>query len=480
MSCRWHRSKRDLGSCVSDRIRIRLVSSRTLGIPFFSPHNRSQSDGAINQQSKEAEITDMGMGLRINSVLLLVLSFSTSISGLLPGQEWTRFRGENGSGISTAKSIPSQWSDSDLNWKTDLPGVGHSSPVVFGQTIFVQSGHPENGTKYVIAVNAQNGKKLWTKKFPGSTYRFHRLNSYSSSTPAVDDERVYVCWSDNSKTILMALTHAGEKVWQKELGSWIGQHGFAASPIVYQGKVIISNSQQKNQLRPGQKPGQSVVYAFDAKTGDVAWKSERVTSRVSYSVPCIFKNEAGKDELVCCNTAEGVYSLNPQNGQLLWSYDKAFDKRTVSSPIIANGLILGSCGSGGGGNFVVAIRPGKEPQLKFKVDRNANYVPTPVAYNGSIFLVSDKGVASCVDSQSGKVIWRERLKGEYWASPVCVDGKIYAINAAGSVTVFAADKEFRKLGESELGEKSHSTPAVSNGQMILRTISHLMSVGKPS
>lgn len=411
------------------------------------------------------------MRLAIPLIMLLLLASS------LPAQEWSRFRGQNGTGVSDATTVPTSWTASDLNWKTELPGVGHSSPIQYGNLIFTQSGDPENGTKYVVAVDATNGKIAWQKEFPAATYRFHRLNSYNSSTPAADAERVYVSWSDNNQTILLALTHGGEKVWEQQLGTWIGQHGYAASPIVYQDKVIISNSQQKDQIEAGQTPGQSIVHAFDAKTGKPIWKSERVTTRVSYSVPCVYQNEKGEDELVCCNTAEGIYSLDPATGKLNWSYDQAFDKRTVASPIIAGGLILGSCGSGGGGNFVVAVQPGKDPRMKYKVDRNANYVPTPVACQDWVFLVSDKGIASCVDVASGKVLWRERLDGEYWASPICVAERVYAINAEGKATVFAAADKFEKLGESELGEKCHATPAVADGKLILRTVSHLLSIG---
>ena len=416
------------------------------------------------------------MQFRILIVPAIAISLATS-NYFADAQEWSRFRGKNGTGVSDAKTIPTTWTNDDLNWKTELPGSGHSSPVVYGNLIFLLSGNPENGNKFVVCVDATDGKIKWKKEFEANKYRFHRLNSYNSSTPAVDKERVYVSWSDKSSTKLLAFTHAGEKVWEKELGTWVGQHGFAASPIVYQNNVIISNSQQKNQLRPGEKPGQSVVYAFDGKTGKQVWKSERVTARVSYSVPCIYKNAKGEDELVCCNTAEGIYSLNPKNGERNWAYEQAFDKRTVASPIVANGLILGSCGSGGGGNFIVAVEPGKNPSKKYTVDRNANYVPTPVATRGMVFLVSDKGIASCVAAGTGKVVWRERLDGDYWASPICIDGRIFAINAAGKVTVFAADDNFKELGESDLGGKCHATPAVANGKLILRTESHLMSVG---
>jgi len=392
-------------------------------------------------------------------------------------QDWTRFRGKNGNGKSNAKSIPTTWTDADLNWKTKLPGYGHSSPVQFGKSIYILSANQDDATRYVISVNSDSGKIQWQKPYPSSAYRFHRLNSYNSSTPAVDENHVYVAWSNASQTTLRALTHDGKEVWVKQLGAWVGQHGFAASPIVYQDKVIIANSQQKDQLGPGQSPGESIVYAFDAKTGQEIWQSKRVTNRVSYSVPCIFKNSNGVDELICCNRGEGVYSLNPETGNKNWSYDNAFNKRTVSSPVIAGGMILGSCGSGGGGNFVVAIKPGTDPKLAYKVDRNANYVPTPVVHDDLFFLVSDKGIAQCVEIETGKVLWRERLGGAYWSSPICIQDRIYVVSETGKVTVFAADRKFKRLGESELGEKSHATPAVSDGKLILRTVSHLMSVG---
>jgi outer membrane protein assembly factor BamB len=407
-------------------------------------------------------------------LLVLVCLFCSSSSW---AEDWTRFRGKNGQGVSDAQKIPSQWSDADLHWKTKLPGMGHSSPVQLGKTIFVQSADPESATRYVIAIDSDTGKIKWEKKFASTTHRFHRLNSYNSSTPAVDSKRVYVTWSNKAQITLKAFHHDGQEIWSKDLGSWVGQHGYAASPIVYRDKVILVNSQQKNQLNPGEKPGQSRVMAFDGKTGQTVWTSDRVTTRVSYSVPCIYQNEKGDDELVCCNTAEGVYSLNPQNGKRNWYYQGAFDKRTVSSPVFAGGLILGSCGSGGGGNFVVAIRPGSQPSMQYKVDRNANYVPTPVAYQNRLYLVSDKGIASCVDSGNGKVLWQERLSGEYWASPIRIQKRIYVINAKGVVTVFAAADKFQLLGKSELGEKCHSTPAVADGKLVLRTVSHLMSVG---
>ena len=412
------------------------------------------------------------MMIRIGCLVVLALLVAPAAA-----QEWSRFRGENGTGVSDARTVPTRWTEKDLNWKIRLPGSGHSSPVQYGKTLFVLSADPDSGTKHVLAVDSESGKVKWNRRFEAGTYRFHRLNSYNSSTPAADAERVYVSWSDKARTTLLALTHEGQIVWQKELGNWVGQHGFAASPMVYRDKVILANSQQKDQLRPGQKAGQSVVYAFEGKTGKLAWKSERVTTRVSYAMPCVFKNESGAEELICCNRGEGVYSLNPENGQLNWSYENAFDKRTVASPIIANGLILGSCGSGGGGNFVVAVSPGEKPTLKYKIDRNANYVPTPVAVGDLVFLVSDKGIATCVNANNGEVVWRERLKGEHWASPVCVNGNVYAINSTGEVTVFAAAETFRKTGSAELGEKCHSTPAVADGKMVLRTVSHLMSVG---
>ena len=280
-----------------------------------------------------------------------------------------------------------------------------------------------------------------------------------------------------SATTLIALDHDGNEVWKHNLGRWVSQHGFGASPMLYEDMVILFNSQQGKQLKKGERPGESSILAYEAATGKLRWKSERVSVRVNYGTPCIFQAEDGKPQLLATSTGEGVFSLDPKTGEKNWGLSDLFSMRTVSSPVVAAGLILGSTGSGGGGNYVVAVKPGDQPEVVYEVKRNAPYVPTPIAQGDLVFLFGDKGVGSCIDAKTGNVHWRERLGSGFSGSPVIVDGKVMAIDEDGVVVVVAASKDFELLGKNELGEPSRSTPAIAGGRIYLRTYSHLISVG---
>jgi outer membrane protein assembly factor BamB len=266
-----------------------------------------------------------------------------------PAQEWTRFRGPNGTGISPAKTVPTAWTEKDFNWKVPLPGAGHSSPVLWGDKIFLTSGDDQAGQVLVFCISAADGRVVWQKAFPFATYPKHNYNSFASSSPAVDERRVYVCWSVPARCTLLALEHDGKLAWEKDLGPFVSQHGNGTSPIVYQDKVILGNEQD----------GDSFLIAVDAATGATRWKTPRKTAETAYSTPCVYQPKEGKPALIFNSHAHGISALDPDNGKVLWEFASAFDKRSVSSPLVAEGLIIGSCGSGGGGNYVVAVRPGE-------------------------------------------------------------------------------------------------------------------------
>jgi outer membrane protein assembly factor BamB len=394
-------------------------------------------------------------------------------------QEWTRFRGPNGTGeASGGKGIPAQFTAADYNWRTKLPGIGHSSPVVWGDKIFLMSADPDTATRYVLCIGAADGKILWQRDFSSEPHHLHTRSSFASCTPAVDEERVYVAWSTPAKTSFMAFTHGGETVWDLDLGTWQSQHGFGASPIVYQDLVILFNSQQANQLKEGEKPGQSFMMAFDKKSGKEIWRRERVSVNVCYSVPCIMQGDSG-DELICTSTGDGVFSLNPRTGEENWKID-VFKMRTVASPILAGGHVFGSTGSGQGGNYIVAVKPGKNPEEAFRIKTQASYVPTLISYGDLVFSWFDGGIVTCFDAKTGERYWQNRMGASFSGSPIRVDDRMYCINDDGVVFCVACDKEFKPLGESPLEEASRSTPAVSGGRLYLRTYSHLISVGGKS
>lgn len=392
-------------------------------------------------------------------------------------QEWTRFRGPNGMGLSEAKNLPATWTEADYHWKATLPGVGHSSPVLWGDRIFLNSADPETATRYVLCLSAVDGREVWRRQYASQTHPIHARNTYGSSTPAVDAERVYVAWSTPARLTLLALDHDGNDVWDLDLGPVVSEHGFGTSPILYRDMVILSNSQQAHELEPGQQAGRSSILAFEAKTGKLRWNQPRVSSRVSFSTPCIYDRPGGRPELICTSTSDGVFSLDPLTGRENWSTPGLFRLRVVSSPLIADGLIFGSIGSGGGGNSVTAVRPGPDAEAVYTLKGNASYVPTLVAQDGLMFMLNDRGVVSCVDVQTGEDHWRERLSRGFSGSPVIGDGKVYVIDDDGNVLVLAAEKEYRLLGNNPLGEASRSTPAIAGSRLYLRTLSHLVSVG---
>ncbi len=408
-------------------------------------------------------------------VVLAVTCFVPTLHVSVGAQEWTRFRGPNGQGKSSATTIPVTFAPKHFLWKTRLPGLGHSSPVVWGKKAFLLSADPESATRYLLCLNIDSGAMVWQKSFPSKSHHLHLRNSYASSTPAVDAERVYVAWSTPDQLLLKAFDHEGAEVWSRDLGPWTSQHGFGTSPMRYKDLVILSNSQQADELKTGDRPGVSRMMAFSARTGELRWSTPMGTSRVCYPTPCIYRRNDGPAELVGYNTTDGIFSLDPETGHKNWSLS-VFRMRNVNSPTLVGDLILGSNGSGGGGNFLVAVQGGKKPREVYRITRQAPYVPTPITRGELVFLFYDKGIVTCIEGPTGKVVWQERLNTSFSGSPVLVGDKIYCIDDAGVVWVLAAERVFETLARNPLEEASRATPAVADGKMLLRTYTHLMCV----
>lgn len=386
-------------------------------------------------------------------------------------QEWTRFRGPNGSGESEATTIPISWNEQGFLWRVALPGKGNASPVLWGERIFVTSAHPETAHRYVQCLSAKDGHELWRKEFPGTVHGLHLRNTFASSTPTVDAERLYVVWGAPDSLAVQAFDHQGTIVWTADLGPHPSQHGYGGSPMLYGDLLIVGNDQD----------GDSSLVALDRRTGEKRWSTPRKTREAAYSVPCIRKLPSGADELVFNSGAHGITGVNPLTGSVNWELD-VFDKRSVSSPLVVSGLVFGSCGSGAGGNYVVAIDPvdaaGEQPQLAWKFDRSAPYVPTPVANGPLLFLWSDQGVVTCVRAASGERVWQQRIGGNFSGSPVRVADRIYCASDDGEMFVIAASEAYELLARNPLGEPGRSTPAVAAGRMFLRSETHLAALGE--
>ncbi len=408
----------------------------------------------------------------MNALVRLSPAFLLLLSSLAagPAQEWPRFRGPNGSGISPSKAIPTTWTDKDFNWKLPLPAAGHSSPVLWDDKIFVTTGDDQTKQVSVFCVTANRGQVLWEKSFPFTPHHKNDYNTFASASPAADQHCVYVCWNSPAHYILMALMHDGQTVWAKDLGPFASQHGGGASPVVYQDKVVLGNEQD----------GESFLIAVDAATGKTRWQTPRRSKETVYSTPCVYEPKDGPPALIFTSHAHGVSAIDPDSGKVLWELADVFDKRVVSSPVLAAGLIVGTCGSGGGGNYLIAVRPGgpvKKPEVAYAIRKSAPYVPTSVCVGDRLFLWSDGGLISCVQATSGEVKWQERVGGMFFSSPLWVDGRLFCVSTKGEVVVVGASDRFEVLARNPLGEVTHSTPAVAGGRMYIHTTKSLISVG---
>jgi outer membrane protein assembly factor BamB len=413
----------------------------------------------------------------------LFLGWLTTLTLSSPAQEWTRFRGPNGTGISHAKTIPTKISEADLRWKVALPGTGHSSPVLWGERLFLTSTGDKAGGLSTLCLNARDGRLLWRRDFPLTPFARHKFNSFASATPAVDAERVYVVWNEPEHYRLAALDHDGKTIWERDFGPFVSQHGCGISPVLYRGKVILGNEQDDAKLVPGgTRTGESFLVAVDTQTGSTVWQTPRRSAVVAYSTPCVFEPKNGKPALIFHSQGHGISALDPDTGAVRWEFDQAFDKRSVSSPLIAGDIILGSCGSGGGGNFVTAVKAGdatksRKAELAYQLKKSAPYVPTGVVVGDLVWLWSDGGILTCLHAPTGDIRYQERVGGNFFGSPVWVDGRLFCVSTSGELVIVEASDKFNVLHRHALNELCHSTPAVALGRLFLRTENHLWCFG---
>jgi outer membrane protein assembly factor BamB len=409
----------------------------------------------------------------------MVLGLVVLFASVSAAQEWTRFRGPNGQGISRCKTIPVKWTQDDYNWKIKLPGGGHSSPVLWGDTVFVTCGDGETGGGVLLALRASDGGTLWRQDCAMGTYRMNKLNSYATATPAVDSDHVYTLWPAAEKIILAATDHDGGEIWRRTFGGHHSQHGSGTSPIVLDDIVVFTCEHEDST----KKDAKSFWIALDRRTGRTRWELQRQTGpKTSYSTPCLYSPAGGAAQLVFESQRHGMTGVDPRTGEIVWEVESAFPSRVVSSPVVADGLLIGSCGDGSSGKRLIAIRPGAVDKAilakeVYSVEDGAPYVPTSIATGGLLFTFHDRGYVSCLRADTGERLWREKPDKKFYGSPVCVDGKLYCITTGGDVLVIKAAETYEPLARNPLGETSHATPAVAGGRMYLRTYSHLICIG---
>jgi outer membrane protein assembly factor BamB len=405
--------------------------------------------------------------------LSLVLAL---VAGSAFAAPWPRFRGPNGSGIADDTTIPIKFDEKQgILWKVEIPGNGFSSPVVWGDHLFLQAASADGKERSLLCINPRDGSTRWTKTVPGGQGKHHARNSLATSTPATDGERVYTVFWDGSVISLYAFDFQGALAWQRDLGPLKTDHGAGASPQVAGGKVILMNDQIDS----------AKVLTFDAKTGKPGWSVDRVPYRPCYATPLVLEKPGEAAELVVVSTT-GITGYDLGDGSKRWHWGWKFDAmplRTVGSPILGQGLIFATSGDGSGLRHTVAIRPGgvgdiTKSNLAWEEKRTLPYVPGLLYRNGYLYWTNDGGIAGCTVAKSGETIWTERLGGAITASPVLIDGKVYAVGENGTVYVFPAEPAFKLLAKNPLGELVRASPAVADGRLFIRGQKHLFCIGQ--
>ena len=402
------------------------------------------------------------------SLLVLHLCF-VQFATASAQENWPRFRGADGLGVSSQSGVPVTWDSSQPTWKVQLPNIGHSSPVIWGKHLFVTSATDGGSERFIHCCNADSGALLWSASFKMEASRKHQKNSWASSTPATDGRIVCCLFADASRLVAKAWDFSGSDVWSVDLGSYESEHNLGVSAIIEDGLVIIANDQV----------GPSSFIALEAATGKVAWRTERLPGKTSYSTPTVAPDGAGGRQIVTVSESGGVSGIDLRTGKQHWQTPK-LPMRTVASPIVVDGLAFATCGEGGNGKYFAAVRTGldvpADQRIAWERKTMLPYVPCLIRREDLLFLWGDKGIMVCLEAATGNEVWSERIDGQYSGSPILIEDRIYCVTEDGIVVVLQAARQFRELGRTPLGDDCHSTPAVANGHLYFHTFRHVIAV----
>ncbi|MDF1658422.1 MAG: PQQ-binding-like beta-propeller repeat protein [Verrucomicrobiales bacterium] len=413
--------------------------------------------------------------------LVFCLFLQAGLSVALAESHWPRFRGPNGSGVSIKGAVPTALEADTALWKVEVPGLGHGSPVVFGDRLFLLSavlvetdqnsakGKKKGPAPYqwlALCLDRETGETLWSKTFEQGKFKGHRFNSAATSTPSVDAERVVFAWGTADQLTVVSLSHEGELQWESDLGPVVGGHGFGGSPMLHGGLVVINNDQEKQNGN---------LLALNAATGEIAWKVERRSERISYSVPCLYEVD-GNEYLVFTNWQHGFTAIDPADGSVVDEKSVFYletNERAISSPIVTQGLVIGTCGFTANPKHCVAMKmiDGKWEEV-WRVERSVPHIPSVIAVRDHTFLIDDSGIATCVETATGKSLWMKRIpgvEGPVMGSPVSDGTNIFFADESGNLHVLAASPEFAPIAVNRLGELCRTTPALVDGTIYVRT-----------
>lgn len=401
---------------------------------------------------------------------MLVILMATCAVQAKAADQWPGFRGLDLNATVPAAKMPASLNRDAAKWTYDLKQYDVGSMAIQDGTIYTLASASDGQAVRLIALDLQTGTQKWEQTLPQAKNHLHSRNTPASSTPATDADFVYVAHSDREHTWVRCFDHQGNLIWKRDLGLAQSQHGFGTSPTVHGDVVLLNFSQQAEQLREG-KPGTSKFIALQRSTGKTQWETPLASTRVCYGLPVV------RDGVVYgANTGNGIFALSLETGKLLWDLP-VFSKRCVSTAMIADDLVMGTSGSGGGGNHLVAVRVPKnaneQPTEVYRIERGAPYVPTSIIHQGLLFMIDDRGIASCYKAKSGDELWKQRIGGSFGASPVLLGNQLLMINLSGEATVVEASEQGKVVQKIDLGGPVGATPAYADGLLLLRVGSEL-------
>ena len=410
-------------------------------------------------------------------------------------ENWPRFRGPNGQGISSETNLPTKWSATEnIAWKTPIPADGWSSPIVWGDRIFLTGTSDRGVSCRVLCLNAADGKILWDKKvFDQQTTRKEGKNSYATPTAVTDGQAVYALFGSGG---VAALDFSGNIRWTNTDNKFYSRHGLGSSPILYKDLLVIPWDWS---IVPGpgieEKTGWQIpwdkafVLALDTKTGKEKWRTPRGLSRISHMTP-IVATIGGKDQIIS-PAGDAIQGFDPDSGALLWTV-KSGGEGVTPSPVLAGpDLLVTQSGFPTGVPGGAAIRAVKlDPSAKGDVTashiaweqrKNVPNLPSLVFHqpSGLLFGVTEKGFALCLNSKTGDPVWTERLGGNFSASPVLADNRVYLLAESGETVILEPSDKFKELARNKLADgegPTQASMAVSSGKLYIRTAKHLWCI----
>lgn len=396
--------------------------------------------------------------------------------------DWAGFRGPTGMGTSVATQLPLTWdARSNVKWRTPLPGPGASSPVVWGDRVYLTcytgyfvpdqpGGTLEQLQRHLIAIRRTDGKVLWDRAVPARLPEEEKIrdHGYAANTPAVDEQRIYCFFG---KTGVIAFDHDGKQLWQTDVGDKTNGWGTAASPVLYEDLVLINASVESESL-----------IALDRNTGRERWRAGEI--RESWNTPVVVTAASGRQELVVASQGQ-VHAYEPLTGRRLWTCQTDIGWYMVPSVVAADGIVY--CLGGRSGVAALAVRAGGDGDVtathRLWTSLKGSNVSSPVYLDGHLYWMHEqRGVAYCAVAETGQVVYEQRLEdaGQVYSSALLAGGRVYYLTREGKTFVLSARPEFEQLAVNDLNDGSlfNGSPAVADNQLLIRSDKFLYCLGE--